>query len=207
VLTIASVYRPGGGFNGDYVFRLRDGFKQFCRVPHRFVCLTNQVLSGIERVPLRHNWVGYWSKVELFRPGLFNGPVCYCDLDAMIIGDISDMVQHPYEFVCGTNWKGSADHINSAFMCWDGREDFSYIYDAYDPRVNEEYEQTWEKWGDQGFIQEHLRVKFTSLNELFPGRIVSYKINVRPAGKVPEGASICMFHGRPRPHQLNWELP
>lgn len=207
LLTIACVYKPGNGLGGDYVFRLREGFKKHCRKPHRFVCLTNQVLSGVERIPLKHGWTGYWNKIELFRPGLFEGPVCYCDLDAMIVRDITDMVEHPYEFVCGTNWKGSADHINSAFMCWDGRTDFSQIYDTYSPSINEQYEQDWRSWGDQGFIQDHLPVRFTSLNELFPGRIASYKIDVRPANKVPEDTSIVMFHGRPRPHQLNWKLP
>lgn len=207
-LTIACVYKPGNGFNsGDYVFRLQAGFAKHCRVPHKFVCLTNQTLSGIEKVPLKHNWPGYWNKIELFRPGIFNGPVAYCDLDSMILNDISDLVQHPYEFLCATTWGGPPDRINSAFMCWDGRDDFSNIYKAYRPSINEQYEQDGKRWGDQGFIQDHLPVPFTSLNELFPGRFVSYKINVRPAGKVPEGTSIVMFHGRPRPHQINWKLP
>lgn len=207
-LTIACVYKPGNGFSGEYVFRLRDGFKKHCKKPHKFVCLTTQELSGVETIKLKHGWQGYWNKVELFRPNLFDGPVCYCDLDATVLGDVTDMVQHPYEFVCGTNWKGSADHINSAFMCWDGRDDSFYrIYERYRPSVNSQYEEDWRRWGDQGWIQDNLPVPFSSLNELFPGRIVSYKLNVRPISRVPDGASIVMFHGSPRPAQLGWKLP
>lgn len=206
-LTIACVYKPGGGFSDEYVHRLRAGTQEFCRREHRFVCLTTQKLKGIECVPLVNHWQGWWNKIELFRRGLFDGPVAYFDLDTIFVDDITDMVVTPFEFVCGTNWKGHGSEINSATMMWDGRVDFSYIYDAYHPGLNERYEQDWRRWGDQGFIQDHLRVPFTSLNELFPGRVVSYKWHVKSSGQVPPAASIVCFHGKPRPHQINWALP
>ena len=51
--------------------------------PHQFHCLSNVKLP-IATIQLKHNWIGWWSKVELFRPNLFSGPVFYLDLDIII---------------------------------------------------------------------------------------------------------------------------
>lgn len=206
-LTVACVYRPGGGFTDEYVFRLRDGLEKHSYVHDRFVCLTNQRLKGIETAPLINNWIGWWSKLELFRKGLFSGRVAYFDLDTMIVGDISDLISDPHDFICLTNWKGNGTHVGSGVMGWNADLDFSYIYAAFHPRVIPEYEKGWEKWGDQGFVQSHLRIPFASYNEFYPGRIVSYKYHVRRQGFVPEGASVVCFHGKPRPADIGWTLP
>jgi len=206
-LTIACVYRPGGGFSNDYVLRLRTSVAKFCSIPHRFVCLTNQKIEGIETIPFKNNWMGWWSKLELFRPGLFEGKVAYFDLDTMFASDMTDMLEPHYDFACGTNWKGPGTHIHSGIMFWDSAIDFSMIPNSFTPAMIPEYEKGWECWGDQGHIQRFLPVKFESLNERFPDRIVSYKWHVRRPGRVPEGASVVCFHGKPRPHEVNWQLP
>lgn len=203
MLTVACVYAPGGGFIADYVHRLQAGVGQFCRRPHRFVCLTNEKIEGVECVALRRGWQGYWNKLELFQHR-FPGPVAYFDLDTMLCRDISDMMETDYPFASLTHWQ-YPDVMASAVMLWDGRLDFSYIPKAYNPAINQEYRRHWRKNGDQAFIQERIGA-FGDLNELFPGRIVSYKMHVRTAGTVPPDASIVCFHGKPRPHQINWQL-
>lgn len=206
-LTVACVYRPGGGFSDDYVYRLRDGVEKHSYVHDRFVCLTNQKLKGIETVPFKQNWQGWWSKLELFRPGLFSGRVAYFDLDTMIIGGISDLITDESDFISLTNWKGSGTHVNSGVMSWNADLDFGRVYAEFHPRMISAYEQSWEKWGDQAFIQERLPVPFASYNEKYPERIVSYKLHVRKLGKVPKAASAVAFHGKPRPAAIDWKLP
>ncbi len=206
-LTVVCVYRPGGGFSYDYVIRLRDGVREHSYIHDRFVCLSTQKLRNVETIQLKHHWPGYWSKLELFRPGLFSGRVAYLDLDTMIVGDISDIIADDSEFGCGTNWKGGGTEINSSFMTWDADKDFSCLYTKFDPVVIPQYEKSWKRWGDQGFIQDNLPVPFTSLYEKYPGRIVSYKETVLKLGKVPREADMVVFHGKPRPAAINWTLP
>lgn len=55
---------------------------------HCFVCLSNVPVEGVETIPLRDNLPGWWSKIELFRPGLFEGRVLYIDLDVVIVDDL-----------------------------------------------------------------------------------------------------------------------
>ena len=196
-LTVACVYTPGGGFTDEYVRRLQAAISANCAAPYRFVCLTNARLDRIETAPLVNKWRGWWGKVELFRKGLFDGPVRYFDLDTVIVSDVTDILMYPHEFTTGTNWK-RPDTIASGFLAWDGREDLSYLVDEFDPA-------TAHPRGDQAFIQAHLRRPRVGLDELFPGRWVSYKYHVRGKG-IPSGASIIAFHGAPRPHQVGWRV-
>lgn len=57
---------------------------------HCFVCLSNIEVEGVETIPLRDNLPGWWSKLELFRPGLFpeGSRVLAIDLDTVIVDDL-----------------------------------------------------------------------------------------------------------------------
>lgn len=209
VLTVACVYKPGGGFSDEYVYRLRDGIAEHCNTPYKFVCLTNNRFKNVETIPLRNSRIGYWNKLELFRNDLFDGPVVYLDLDTIIVGDITDMLIHPHKFTAGLNFKAKHGRsLASWFLGFDGREDYSYLIDEYKPSTPEEYSQDWSRWGDQGFIQNNLRREWQSLDEIgFANRYASYKWHVRRPGKVPDGCDIVCFHGKPRPHEVDWKLP
>lgn len=210
-LTVVCVYSRGSGFTDEYVTRLRDAVRKHCSVPHRFVCITNHDLPGIETIKRATAWRDWWIKIELFRLGLFNGPVVYFDLDTLILSDISDILSCLFAFATCSNWKGNGTHIASCIMAWDGREDLSHIFHGFHPRLVHKYEQDWQRWGDQGYIQDTLNRPWQSLLTQFPGRIVHYKTHCRGntkefPGAAPKGASIVCFSGVPRPHELGWTL-
>jgi len=211
-LTIACVYRSGGDYTPEYVRRLKAAFAQHCKAPHNFVCLTDLPFREPHFRALIHKWPGWWSKLELF---YLQGPVVYADLDTLILNDITDICTYPHTFsvpmgVASTpNSIGAGEHdFFSAFMAWN--QDLSHIPAAFTPARIPEY-STRTKWGDQSFIQDHIGRPAQKLQDLFPGRFVHYKSQVRKPdkspGPAPPGASIVMFSGRPRPHQLNWTLP
>lgn len=211
-LTVACVYRTGGDYTDEYVRRLRDAFEQHCQTPHRFVCLTNTKLPGFDTIPLRNNWPGWWSKLELF---FLEGPVVYADLDTMILNDITDICAYPHRFsvLMGmarkpTSIGGGARDFNSAFMAWN--QDLGHIPAMFSTSQISNYSDR-QNWGDQAFIQHTLDRPAEKLQELFPGRFVHYKSDVRRPDKspgcAPAGASIVCFSGRPRPHEINWTLP
>lgn len=71
------------------------------KIDCEFFCLTNteeKLSEGINRIPLLHNWPGWWSKIELHRPDLpLSGRTLYIDLDSYVVGDLSRL------FTCSGN--------------------------------------------------------------------------------------------------------
>ena len=68
-------------------------------LPHRFVCLSN-VDVPCERIPLKHDWPGWWSCIELFRPDLpVEGRLLHIELDTLIMGSLGPIARYPAEFV------------------------------------------------------------------------------------------------------------
>lgn len=186
------------------MYRLQDSVQQHLFLHDRFVCLTDQQLHGVECVPFERNLTGWWNKLELWRRGLFSGQVAYFDLDTMIIRDVCDMFSTPRAFASLTNW-ARPELLASGVMTWTASDSLACIFEDFTPKDIDRYQRK-ERWGDQGWIQDKLST-FESLNELYPGRIVSYKTHVRKQGRIPADASIVAFHGKPRPADVNWELP
>ena len=85
----------------------------------RFVCLTNvpdEFDETMEVIPLKHNWKGWWSKLELFRPGVFEDGdrVFYLDLDSVIVQSLIPFFEFDADIAImksldvkrfGTQWK------------------------------------------------------------------------------------------------------
>lgn len=205
--TVACVFVPGNGFTSEYVYRLRDAVRDHCRAPHRFVCLTNERLIGVEAMPIERPRNGWWNKLALF--SAFEQAV-YFDLDTMIVNDVTDIVTHGHRFTGLSDFSDKRPNsFASGFMAWNG--DYSFLDQAIDKRTERLFDGAvtgdWTRHGDQGFIAEQMPVKPDLTGDLFPGRFVSYKWHVRRPGKVPEGASVVCFHGRPRPADIGWRLP
>lgn len=157
-LTVACVYREGEFRSRPYrpywTEKSRNMVARHLKAPHRFVCLSN-VGVPVERVPLEHDWPGWWAKVELFRPGLFNGPTLYLDLDTLPVGDLEELFVHD-----GTLHAVPANphppreeegrlvipgKVNSSVMAWNGGAE--RIYEKFDPGVIDKLR------GDQDWIR------------------------------------------------------
>lgn len=205
MITVACVLKSGhwapsktaGGYKPEHVERLRKQVAEHLTLPHRFVCLTDVAVS-CESIPLLHAWPGWWSKLELFRPGigLDTGPVLYLDLDTSVVGNIDHMVQHEAFTVLMNLSSRKHDRIGSGLMFWN--EDASYLYRAFatNPiKYMNEY-VVGHRWGDQGFLQEHLK-SWAFWQVLFPDQVRSFKLDP-PHG---EDRIIC-FNGKPKP----WEV-
>jgi len=186
MLTIACLLKAGGpDFNEKHVARLR---KQCERIPHeRFVCLSD-VDVPCERIALLHKWPRWWGQCELFRPGLFSGPVIYMDLDTTVLADPGINIEPGDFWSLKCQRKGVP---TSGIMGWWG--DFSKIYEAAQTTDTDPY-----RWVNEG-IFPHVRPKL--LQDHLPG-FYSYKDHVR-GKQLPVDAAVIYFHGKPRP----WRLP
>lgn len=209
MLTIACVLRSGGEYTPAHVADLRDMVARNLLLPHRFVCLSD-VAVDCERIPLEHGWPGWWSKMELWRGCLFDGPMLYFDLDTIIVGSLDEIASGIGKrvIVLRNFWAesyGEPDRIGSGMMAW-GKEAGPhvlvpvYLKFAKSPRTIMSAYTTTAHWGDQAFIKENVAPDMLERwQDKFPGKVVSFKKHVIPAKRVPDGAAVCCFHGEPRP--------
>lgn len=134
---------------------------------------------------------GYWSKMELFRPGFPFRPCVFFDLDTFLVDDCRGL----FEFDTGDLWLirdlGNPNRSNSGVMVIPENTDETW---AASKRWNRPYD------GDFLARQPH-----RLLQDRFAG-IVSYKYQcrVRPnqdRPKYPDGTRVICFHGAPKPHE------
>lgn len=187
------------GYSWPWVVKLARGVRKHLDLPHRFVCLTDdlpQVSSEVHVIPLRHGWPGWWSKLELFRPNVFDGPVVYLDLDTIVTGDLRPLLQWGDRFVMAQDFYGGG-HCSTA-MAWRG--DYSGVYHHFrqnSEQVIGDYTARVDgRIGDQAYIEDRLKVEGHDLRTFPLGLVASFKKDAR--GGKPEGAAVVAFHGRPK---------
>jgi hypothetical protein len=198
--SVYCVLKSGGVYSERHVKWLKRQCDQF--LPETpFFCLTDiDSIEGVQTIPLIANWEGWWSKIELFQ---FDD-VFYIDLDTVLVNDIRYMLKLS-GFHALKNFKGHKRWFRvvaqSSIMTWDKSP--RHIYENFRPAIKKRYENKKKQnnWGDQGYINECLKGKFNALQDQFPGRIQSYKLDNLGTEK-PDADIIC-FHGSPRPWEAN----
>lgn len=207
MLTVACVLKSGGRYDAEWVLRLQRGIARHLTLPHRFVCLSD-VDVPCQRVPLIHDWPGWWSKIELFRFGVFTGPVLYFDLDTVVVGSLDSIAAHRHRFTMAHEFYRPSLLCSTA-VAWHG--DYSYIYEAFAEapsrhivRYDEEMPRQG-RIGDQAFIEDNLIAagdRVETFRDLFGDRsIASYKVH-HCENAPPADAAVVAFHGRPKPDEI-----
>lgn len=196
MLTVWSVLW-GDKYHPGYVYALKEAVENNLSVPHRFKCLTDHSLPGIETVPAIMSWQGWWQKICLSSRDIAAGPCLYFDLDVVITGSLDYLVPYTeHQFAAPANWAQSGHGgIQSSVMAWNGKwhEPFNTLDYAIDSK---------RLWGDQEYLWELLGDDWVKVP-----RVASYKYHCR-TGK-PEQTSVIVFHGKPDPHEVKdpWILP
>jgi hypothetical protein len=188
----------GDKFSKDYVYNLKAAVARHATVPHRFVCLSDQFIDGVETLVLRPGLEGWWNKMQMF-DGRVTGRIVYLDLDTLVIDNIDWLLEYD------GNFAGIEDlgHVNahqphligklqSGVLAWDS-EDADWIWNEFSFRKGLAV-SAFRGDGEylEAVIPKHKRVL---LQRLYPNQIKSYKYDVYPDNY--QGASIICFHGRP----------
>jgi len=200
MLTVACVLRSGGVYNQEDVSRLHAGVYQHLKEEHKFVCLSD-VEVPCDKIPLEHNWPGWWSKMELFK---LPGPVLFFDLDTIITGDLSDIARktEQSDLIMLRDFYRH-DGLGSGIMGW-GKSNIKF-YDLFRGNFGG-WTQKLGARGDQGFIEEVVNIsQTTKWQDIVPEQIVSYKVHVMNRF-VPTNARVVCFHGIPKPRDIGWKL-
>ena len=203
MISVACVLKSGGYYAADWVARLQGAVETHLQAPHRFVCLSD-VPVPCERIALQTDWPGWWAKIELFRAGLFRGPVLYFDLDNVIVGPLDDMIRTAPGMTMVRDFAGGdRGWHNSSVMSWLGDMSCVHRFLADRPHVlMQTYQRTRDgRIGDQALTEDVLCETGLAVGTFTPGRVVSYKWAARDG--LPEGASVVQFHGKPKPDQVS----
>ena len=192
----------GNKYPDSYVKKLQRAVERNLHWPHEFICLSDRKIEGVRTKPLIMAEEIWWNKVQLFMPQMFRpgARVLYLDLDVVVVGDLASLAAMKFDeplamiFNFGPNRSHCAH--NSSVMLWT----------AEDPRVNEisakfTSEVPRHLHGDQCWIWRVLREEVANFPQDY---IKSFKYDVRPlGGKLPMGSRVIVFHGDPKPDDLN----
>ena len=196
-ITVACVLRSGGEYGPQHVYGMRRMLNE--HLPeHTFTCLSDvAALNGVQR-PLRHDWPGWWAKMELCRPDI-TGPLLFLDLDMVVVGDLAPLV---------------ADTSRSIVLrdLYRGRRNRKAVQSCLMLLTEADRAAVWAAWSkdregwmrrkrsDQDVYEAVLKDRAAFWQDTHPGAVVGYKTDLARGRKpVPEGARIVAFHGRPRP--------
>lgn len=150
-------------------------------------------MPDAEFVVLRNeDYPGWWAKMHVFK---ITGKVLYLDLDTLVTGPCEFLKRMPPDFYALENVNKEGD-LGSGVLYWDG--DYSFLFDAFakDPdRFMSEY-TTGGKWGDQGFIRDHVGDYC-----FLPSSVIS-ALKPKLGGEVPAGTDIVYFHGHRKPWNM-----
>jgi hypothetical protein len=185
-----------------HVVKLRKGVARHLSIPHRFVCITDQVQAvrnaGITAIPLPQDWPGWWAKIALFMPTLLTGPTLYSDLDNLVVGPLDDLIRRTPGITMTADFS-FPEAMNSSVMAWNG--DFSAIWQVFlsnaETLIGRYDRRRGALIGDQGFIHDTLRRLAAPIDTFERAHVVSFKRDARVAA--PADARIISFHGTPKP--------
>jgi hypothetical protein len=191
MLTVWAVCKSGGEYSAEWVRKLKDGVSRNLSVPYEFKCLSDIDVPG--KVPLRHKWPGWWSKIELFRE--VTGPSLYLDLDTVVTGSLDYLAGLESDFAMLSNFH-VPEFVGSGVM-WFGKSQ-RHVYERFCEKPFKWIEYHERKrdgpyLGDQAFIWESMGRK---VKHLPMERIKSYKFHCKD-GLPPETSLVC-FHGLPK---------
>jgi hypothetical protein len=167
--------------------RLFNGFRRNLTVPHRAVLFTDrerELPAWIEQIidpGLGSNGYG-----DCVRPFALNEPMIFAGLDTLVVGECDKFARwcletdrialprHPHQDV----------PINGIVLCPAGQR------------------RIFDEWSGENDMEWMRRWPYHCINDLWPGKVVSWKAHVMGRKRIPPKTRIIYFHGEPKMHQL-----
>ena len=216
----------GDGYDWTYVDRL---YNMLCRNLTRPVRL--HVYTEADRVVPDHlikhslqDWgfgglkKSWWYKLQLFNTEHHSGPMLYFDLDVVIANNIDWIWQlnlrhfwsvKDFKYLWKKSWTGS----NTSIMWWDTAQ-YNHVWNAV---IDQDIKFFVHKYrGDQDFISDiipitHRRFFCTEWVKSWRWECLDGGFNFarrkyqapNTGTKIDKNTSILVFHGNPKPHEIN----
>lgn len=197
------------GRGAEYANRLASQVRANLRAKHRIICITDDAASEYPRMkvkPADTRLSGWWEKIRLFKAGMFpeGERMLFLDLDTIVVRSLDFLLDYDGNFATLHDfWR--PEGLGPAVMLWRS----GWGADIWDEFVAEGMPMN-DPRGDQWWIenrqQGRIRKEIDILQDLYPGKFVSYKTSCTQA--LPQEAHVVCFHGKPRPHEVSgWVKP
>jgi len=203
----------GTKFGPEYVNRLHSMVSRHLRMPHRFVCFTddaNGLNAGIDVKPLPEMDLPPgkergWRKLSTFVSPLFDltGPTLFLDVDVVITGPLDDFFTHPGKFLIihdwARPWRITGNSSAYRFEAGAHPEVLDYFLKNID-RVKREVRH------EQAYLSREMHRM--GLLEYWPkdwcvsfkyGCMPTFPLNLFRTPTIPPDARVIVFHGHPQP--------
>lgn len=214
MLKVVCVLKSGSGvYNEVYVRRLRSAVSKYLTMAHQFICLTDipEQIEFCQTVPLKHNWSGWWSKIELFRLDLFNCQSLYLDLDTLIIKDIFVLgklaMKLDFAMLRGLSKEAIKGNYPSSGIMLGNFSKLSAIYDKFVLEAEEfinkgdrvHKDRLWKgQSGDQGYIADVVGFGVDKIQDHLPSDYIKGKRFFNLNKALPLGTKVIAWSGVPR---------
>lgn len=195
---VVLVCKSGGDYGPRSVARLQK------QIDLPIIVLTDfdeDCFDGVEVRPLRHNWPGWWSKIEFFREDLHYLDCLYLDLDVVVVDSLEDMGRDGFAM-----WVDPFGHgFNSSVMYKPREAGTRHLYEDFKEtpaKFMQEFSvgngtKNGLMWGDQGYITKYGR---TSGRNYRAPEVCSFKKDGQE-----EDCKVLVFHGQPKPYEAGYE--
>jgi alpha-N-acetylglucosamine transferase len=194
-----------GNWPVNYVYKLKNMVERHVTLPHTFSCFSDKEIKGIDTIEIPPHvltWKKNFPKFYVYsKNNGLSGRTIMLDLDIVIVDNIDEMLSYSGAW-CAVRplGKPNARHRGGALVSFD-QDKYHWLYDDMAKNVGE-YERLYR--GNERFVYEKYFYASDTWQDLFPGYVQSYKWGVKK--KISDNLKYIIFHGNPRPHQVNDEL-
>jgi len=203
MLSVWCVYW-GDKYPKEYVHILKRMVERNLTIPHRFRCLTDQHIEGIDTHPEISDKQGWFQKCDLLT---LEGENLYFDLDVVIVGNVDGFVGTDAEIKSCKNWAESGyGGVQSSVMYWKkpvlAMQDFDFETRAHWPAKN----YLPYIYGDQEIITEYRDAGELQVDYFDESQVQSFKYHLRQG--LTHDCRVAVFHGKPDPADVDdpWVL-
>jgi hypothetical protein len=192
-----------GIFDETWVDKLYRGIKRNTKTPFRFVCLVDRddyvFEEPIDAIPLENPFRNMFCLLECLRPDIDDNQKLFMGLDTVITSDITDIMEYTPEFAMIRD-PYFPETRASGVMSFKPNP-AAQIYQSFKEDAQKSDYRLCGEVSDMIWLDKHLGA-VPLLQDVFPNKILSYKVEIRDGSNTVEESSIVYFHGVPKPHEI-----
>ncbi len=209
MLTVVTYFWAGRRYQPEHVQQLAESVAQWLPVPHRFVCVTNNRVRGIETMPNpAPKFTGRcYRRLWLFSPDAkrLGDRILHLDLDVVICGALTPLVQRPAPFTiyrAGSIAKQGYSLNPSVFILDTGTQTDIWSTFVKRPSQVSALANAAGFWGSDQAVISYLR-KDSDVDTIGDADgVVSFRrVRSEHLTEPPAGARIVSFHGKRTPFE------